>query len=213
MPPRFELEWILPQELELMTHVALIDEASIAPHSVRAIGHGADEAEALLDLWMTLMRGAESRESIAFVATAYRRRTSPVRPGHLDRRCNVLNGHSVQRVVDALKSSGLVEGDAEGRLWIRPELESTVERCFNPTPSSKMLQLADELDRWADGQTGLIDMNGFQQRFAARVEGMRDFAVRAHGEADERLQNLNPSSAGRVRRIAEGLRAVAERIS
>jgi hypothetical protein len=75
MLARFELEWILPQELELLTHVALIDEASIAPHSVRAIGRGADEADALLDLWMTLMKGAEPDESITFVAAAYTRRT------------------------------------------------------------------------------------------------------------------------------------------
>jgi hypothetical protein len=74
-PTRFELEWILPQEPGLMTHVALIDETSVAPHSVRAIGRGADEAEALLDLWMTLLNGAEPAEATAFVAAAYTRRT------------------------------------------------------------------------------------------------------------------------------------------
>jgi hypothetical protein len=43
-------EYDPPQEPGLMTHVALIDEASVPPHSVRAIGRGADDAEALLDL-------------------------------------------------------------------------------------------------------------------------------------------------------------------
>lgn len=84
---RFELEWVwLPLELGLMTHVTLIDEERTAPFplavGVMAVGHGADEADTLLDLWTTLMKRDEPSEAIEFVAAAYRRRTGrePERP-------------------------------------------------------------------------------------------------------------------------------------
>ena len=84
--PRFELEWVPPQELGLMTHVTLFDEERTGSFplavGVMAVGHGADEADTLLDLWTTLVDRDERTEAIAFVAAAYRRRTGrePERP-------------------------------------------------------------------------------------------------------------------------------------
>jgi hypothetical protein len=77
---RFELEWVLPLELGLMTHVTLFDEEQrTAPFplavGVMAVGHGADEADTLLDLWTTLVDRDEPSDAIAFVAAAYPRRT------------------------------------------------------------------------------------------------------------------------------------------
>ena len=57
--PRFELEWVPPQELGLMTHVTLFDAEWTAPYAlaggVLAMGHGVDEADTLLDRWTTLV--------------------------------------------------------------------------------------------------------------------------------------------------------------
>jgi hypothetical protein len=83
---RFELEWVLPLEPGLLTHVTLFDEERTAPFplavGVMTVGHGADEADTLLDLWTRLVRRGEPSEAIAFVAAAYRRRTGrePERP-------------------------------------------------------------------------------------------------------------------------------------
>jgi hypothetical protein len=43
-PGRFALEWILPLEPGLATHVAIYD-AERHPHHVLAVGDGADEPE------------------------------------------------------------------------------------------------------------------------------------------------------------------------
>ena len=64
---RFELEWHLPLQVGLATHVALVDLEKEPPIAL-AVGHGADEPEALLDLWTTLSdqndaEGAISRRS------------------------------------------------------------------------------------------------------------------------------------------------------
>ena len=58
-------------------------ERAVAPHSVRAVVHGADE-ELLLDLWTTLIDRGDPEAAIAFVATAYAKRTGkePERPRH-----------------------------------------------------------------------------------------------------------------------------------
>ena len=76
---RFELEWVLLLEPGLTTHVTLFDEERTAPYAlavgVMAVGHGADEADALVDLWTTLVDRKEPSEAIAFVVDAYRRRT------------------------------------------------------------------------------------------------------------------------------------------
>jgi len=45
------------------------------PPEVIAGGHGADEAEALLDLWTTLTARHESADAISLVGGAYTRRT------------------------------------------------------------------------------------------------------------------------------------------
>jgi hypothetical protein len=58
----------------LETHVTLYDLEKFPPTAV-AGGHGADEAEALMDLWAILTRASESADAIAVVADAYERRT------------------------------------------------------------------------------------------------------------------------------------------
>src|SRR4051812_10133433 len=71
---RFDLEWIVPLEPGLPTHVSVYDLECVPPHAIAA-GQGGDEAEALLDLWSTLDSRDESADAITFVADAYRRRT------------------------------------------------------------------------------------------------------------------------------------------
>ena len=71
---RFELEWILPLEPGLSTHVTLFDLQCFPPHPVAA-GEGADEADSLLELWTTLSGQDDSADAIAYVAHAYSRRT------------------------------------------------------------------------------------------------------------------------------------------
>jgi hypothetical protein len=77
---RFDLEWILPLEPGLSTHVTLYDRQCDRRHGV-AIGQGGNEAEALLDLWTTLTDRLESADAIAFVAQAYHRRTGRLPTG------------------------------------------------------------------------------------------------------------------------------------
>jgi hypothetical protein len=67
---RFELEWVLPLEPGLSTHVTLFDLECFPPHGLAA-GEGADEADALLDLWTTLTGQHESADAVAHVADAY----------------------------------------------------------------------------------------------------------------------------------------------
>jgi hypothetical protein len=62
------------------------------------------------------------------------------------------------------------------------------------------------------GQSGSLDMNGFEQRFAARAEALRTFVVRLHGEMDARLTDLHPRTIAGVRRVAESLIAVAKKV-
>jgi hypothetical protein len=70
---RFQLQWALPLEPGLSTHVALFDLECVPPHAVAA-GEGADEADALLELWTTLGDQQDSAHAVAYVAAAYRRR-------------------------------------------------------------------------------------------------------------------------------------------
>ena len=71
--PRFDLEWVLPLEPGLTTHVTLFDDERPARYTlavgVVAVGHGAAEADLLVDLWTTLVDRKEPSEVIAFVAT------------------------------------------------------------------------------------------------------------------------------------------------
>ena len=71
---RFDLEWVIPLEPGLSTHVAVYDLECVPPHAI-AVGEGGDEAEALLDLWNTIRDHSESAEASTFVAAAYERRT------------------------------------------------------------------------------------------------------------------------------------------
>jgi len=72
--PRFTLEWLIPQELGLETHAVLYDAERHHDH-VLAMGHGGDEADALLDLWTTLVDHKAPQEAIAHVAWAFTKRT------------------------------------------------------------------------------------------------------------------------------------------
>ena len=71
---RFDLEWILPLEPWLSTHVTIFDLDCAPPHAV-AVGEGADEADALLALWTSLTAQHGTADAVAHVAEAYARRT------------------------------------------------------------------------------------------------------------------------------------------
>jgi len=77
---RFELEWC-SSETGLETHVMLYDLGG-QPEAV-AHGHGANEAETLLDLWTAPSGQAEPSDALAVVADAYVRRTGR-QPGQTD---------------------------------------------------------------------------------------------------------------------------------
>ena len=79
---QFELEWDRPFLPEGKTHVSLFDGPKAPPYVV-ASGHGAGDADALFDLWTTLIDRGESAEAIAFVAEEYRDLTgrTPMRSG------------------------------------------------------------------------------------------------------------------------------------
>ena len=71
---RFALQWLVPGQPDRLTHVMLLDRERPAPFVV-AVGYGADKAHALLSLWRTLTKDAESAEAIEYVAVEYTRRT------------------------------------------------------------------------------------------------------------------------------------------
>ena len=74
---RFALQWLVPREPDRLTHVMLLDRERPAP-SVLTVGHGADKVHALLSLWRTLIKDAESAEAIEYVAVEYTRRAGTV---------------------------------------------------------------------------------------------------------------------------------------
>ena len=67
---QFALEWDRPFLPEGKTHVSLFDGPKAPPYVV-ASGHGTGDADALFDLWATLIDRNESAEAIAFVAEEY----------------------------------------------------------------------------------------------------------------------------------------------
>ena len=75
MVSRFALEWLVPNQPELFTHVMLLDKERPAPYVVTA-GHGGDRLQALRNLWSTLIEHHAIAEAIDFVATEYARRSS-----------------------------------------------------------------------------------------------------------------------------------------
>jgi hypothetical protein len=76
------LEWALPPEPGLSTHVTLFDLECRPPHALAA-GECGDEADALQELWTTLTDHHDSVDAVAYVADAYYRRTGrqPERTG------------------------------------------------------------------------------------------------------------------------------------
>jgi hypothetical protein len=81
---RFDLEWVLPLEPGLSTHVTILDLECAPPHAV-AVGEGADEADALLALWTSLTAQDGSAAAVARVTEAYTRRTGcPPEPAASD---------------------------------------------------------------------------------------------------------------------------------
>ena len=71
---RFALQWLVPGQPDRLIHVMLLDRERPAPF-VLAVGHGADKVHALLSLWGTLIKEAESGEAIEYVAGEYTRHT------------------------------------------------------------------------------------------------------------------------------------------
>lgn len=118
---------------------------------------------------------------------------------------------SVERIRDVLKKHDLVEGDAEGQWTIKPELRDLIRECLNPPLSKRMTNLADRMLAWTGGNNGMIDLNGFQQKFQTELNLLRDKVAQEHGDGDEWLSKI-PSSGGGVRGIADALRRVAQRI-
>ena len=80
---RFALQWLLPDQCERLTHVILLDRERPAP-SVVAVGHGVDQANALLNLWGTLKKKDAVSEAIDYVILEYTRRAGNA-PGELIR--------------------------------------------------------------------------------------------------------------------------------
>jgi hypothetical protein len=78
---RFALQWLLPDQCERLTHVILLDRERPAPY-VLAVGHGVDNAKALLNLWRTLNKKGAVSEAIDYVTVEYTRRTDKA-PGEL----------------------------------------------------------------------------------------------------------------------------------
>jgi hypothetical protein len=74
MMSRFALQWLVPGQPELLTHVILLDKERPAPYVVTA-GHGGDRLQALRNLWSTLTEDDATAEAINFVATEYARRS------------------------------------------------------------------------------------------------------------------------------------------
>ena len=68
---QYALEWDRPFLSGGKTHVSLFDGPKDPPYIV-ASGHGPADADALFDLWKTLIDEREPAAAIAFVAEEYR---------------------------------------------------------------------------------------------------------------------------------------------
>lgn len=68
---QFSLRWDRPFMPGAATHVTLFDGGE-GPLYVVASGHGADDADALIDLVTALREQNESADAIAFVSEEYR---------------------------------------------------------------------------------------------------------------------------------------------
>lgn len=128
----------------------------------------------------------------------------------LERGGFVSDGHSVQRVFDALKNTGLLQADEDQRWTLRPDVKESVRRCINPSLPQKFRALADEMRAWASTQTSGLDGNGWQQQFVPRLTALRQKA-RDHGEDDAWLDKM-PSHYTAVNTIADALVRVAQRL-
>ena len=71
MTARFSMQWAMPLEPGLPTHVSLVDHAR--DHQEWR-GEGADETDAPAALWTT-MHGNAPREALSYAAVAITRRT------------------------------------------------------------------------------------------------------------------------------------------
>jgi hypothetical protein len=119
---------------------------------------------------------------------------------------------SIQRMIDALQQRRLVRVDAQGRWRVRPELASMIRHDLQPSPLvSRLRQLAEELRRSVQGQTGWAGVNGIDERFGTRLSVLREQVERDHGVTDARLVK-SPTDADAVREIADGLDSIARNI-
>lgn len=77
---RFALEWDRPSLPGALTHVSLFDGGKDPQHIV-ASGHGAGDANALIDLLKTLRDRNESVDAIGYVSDEYAAVTGKVLTG------------------------------------------------------------------------------------------------------------------------------------
>jgi hypothetical protein len=79
---RYRLEWAMPQDLDLMTRVTLLEERWPITRLVHGVGFGADKPDTLLDLWVTLVDADAPDGAVAYAAAAFTKRTGrpPARP-------------------------------------------------------------------------------------------------------------------------------------
>jgi hypothetical protein len=77
LPPRFTMEWALPLEPGLPTHVIVHDHEG---DHLEWSALGGDEAEALARLIGQMSQDGASREALDFVAAAYHSRLAPSLP-------------------------------------------------------------------------------------------------------------------------------------
>ncbi len=117
----------------------------------------------------------------------------------------------VARALDAIKQGDLVQGDADGRWGVGPEIQEIVRESLNPPLSIRMKQLSEDILTWLGQGTGLIDSVMFEERFGNRLQRVRDKVAVDHAEGDDWLYKI-PSSASGAKQIALKLAEVARRL-
>ena len=122
----------------------------------------------------------------------------------------VSDGHSVQRVLDALINTGVIQADGSQRWSVRPEVRETVRRCLAPSLAQRFLDLADEMRDWSRTQTTGFDGNYWHQEFVLKLRALREKAKTDHGEDDAWFEKI-PSHYTAVNQIADALVRVAQR--
>jgi hypothetical protein len=119
---------------------------------------------------------------------------------------------SIEKMIQTLKASDLVQGSAEDRWRVTPELDGLLRQHLKPSAFAvKIRELAKDLRTSVEGQSGLIDGNLFEQQFRDRLTVLRDKAARDHGVTAPWLDKL-PSNASSIRKIADALDRLAQEV-